>query len=43
MADKEPKIDFKVLDETIKKVLAYRPKKKPPALLPTPDTPAASR
>ena len=27
MAD-EPKIDFKVLDEAVKKVLAYRPKKK---------------
>ena len=28
MADKEPKIDFKVLDEAVKKVLAYGPKKK---------------
>ena len=29
MADKkEPKIDHKVLDEAIKKVLAYKPKKK---------------
>ena len=31
MADKEPKVDFKVLDEAIKKVLAYGPKKKPQA------------
>ena len=43
MADKEPKIDFKVLDEAVRKVLAYGPKKKPPASPPTPDTPAASR
>ena len=27
MAEKEPKIDFKVLDEAVRKVLAYRPKK----------------
>ena len=25
---KEPKIDFKVLDAEVKKVLAYKPKKK---------------
>ena len=26
--DEEPKIDFKVLDAAIKKVLAFKPKKK---------------
>ncbi len=25
---KEPKIDFKILDVTVKKVLAFKPKKK---------------
>ena len=28
MATNEPKIDFKVLDAAIKKVLAFKPKKK---------------
>ena len=30
MAD-EPKVDLKMLDQTIKKVLAYQPEKKPRA------------
>ena len=25
----KPKVDFKVLDEAVKKVLAFKPKKKP--------------
>ena len=32
MTDKqEPKVDLKLLDQTIKKVLAYQPEKKPRA------------
>ena len=32
MATNEPKIDFKILDAAIKKVLEFKPKKKQPTL-----------
>ena len=37
---KEPAIDLKLLDKTIKKVLAYQPKKKFPRVAPNPGSTA---